>query len=255
MGVVRLLSALLLAAATATGAGAQCTFTANCNYGSPAHRSREHGNATTQAMCCTLCTNRPGCAAGVWDGAKCWYKTAAAVKGGCGHKAGVKGACIPKGVKPGPPPTPPPPPPPPLSCSVNGTAPGAGGGTGPGVALVGDSITYGSGCSEWQYGFVKAMNDTLGSKYDFRDCGVSGYDAVKPSHGEHNHGSYWSSPSYKASLAMKAEVVVVMLGTNDADEWCYSQNSSACPGGTSKNYASDLANVSRTHWQSVLILV
>jgi hypothetical protein len=60
---------------------------------------------------------------------------------------------------------------------------------------------------------------------------------------------------YKQSLAMKPSVVVVMLGTNDADEWCYSQNSSACPGGTSKNYASDLANVSRTHWQSVLILV
>lgn len=43
--------------------------------------------ATTQAECCTLCSNRPGCAAGVFDGTSCWFKTAAAVKGGELHFA------------------------------------------------------------------------------------------------------------------------------------------------------------------------
>ena len=235
-----LLSILALASASTTNAAGQCTFTPNCDYGKG---SRQYGAATTRDECCTLCSNRPGCAAGVWDGNRCWYKTVAQVKGGCQHSAKVKGSCIPKSVKPGPPPAPPPPPIPPLSCSINGT-----GGTGPVVAFVGDSITYGTGCSEWKYGFVKAINDSVGSKYDLRDCGVSGLDAVKPSHGEHGHGSYWSSAQHTESLAMKPEVVVVMLGTNDADEWCYAQNSSACPGGTSKHYASDLQNVSRKHW-------
>ena len=235
-----LLSILALASASTTNAAAQCTFTPNCDYGKG---SRQYGAATTRDECCTLCSNRPGCAAGVWDGNRCWYKTVAQVKHGCQHNAKVKDSCIPKSVKPGPPPAPPPPPIPPLSCSINGT-----GGTGPVVAFVGDSITYGSGCSEWKYGFVKAINDSVGSKYDLRDCGVSGLDAVKPSHGEHGHGSYWSSAQHTESLAMKPEVVVVMLGTNDADEWCYAQNSSACPGGTSKHYASDLQNVSRKHW-------
>lgn len=244
-----LLSIITLTSASTTNAAAQCTFTPNCDYGKG---SRQYGAATTRDECCTLCSNRPGCAAGVWDGNRCWYKTANQVKSGCQHSARVRGSCIPKSVKPGPPPAPPPPPIPPLSCSINGT-----GGTGPVVAFVGDSITYGSGCSEWKYGFVKATNDTVGSKYDLRDCGVSGLDAVKPSHGEHGHGSYWSSAQHTESLAMKPEVVVVMLGTNDADEWCYAQNSSACPGGTSKHYASDLQNVSSNHcqpvqWQSYL---
>ena len=207
----------MLALTACSSAAAQCTFTPNCDYGKG---SREHGNATSRDVCCALCTNRPGCASGVWDGNRCWFKTAEVVKHGCQHSPSVKDACIPKSVKPGPPPTPPPPPPPPLSCSINGTKPETAPGK-PVVALVGDSITYGSGCSDFKYGFAKAMNDTLGSKYDLRDCGVSGLDAVKPGHNEHNHGSYWASVQYKQSLAMKPAVVIVMLGTNDADEWCY----------------------------------
>ena len=67
--------------------------------------------------------------------------------------------------------------------------------------------------------------------------------------------AHWASVQYKQSLALKPDVVIVMLGTNDADEWCYTQNSGACPGGTSKHYASDLHNVSRNRCQSVARLL
>ena len=114
------------------------------------------------------------------------------------------------------------------------------------VAVVGDSITWGFNCHSWGGGFVKVLQDSLGTaKYDVRDCGHNGLDAVKPKDGEIHHRSYWSSSEFKASMAMNASVVIVMLGTNDADEWCLSQNSSACPGGTSKHFATDLQACAR----------
>jgi hypothetical protein len=240
-----LLSAMMLGltAESAASGPSECTFIPNCDYGKG---SRESGLAASRDACCTLCTNRPGCASGVWDGVKCWFKAAGVVKHGCQNSSRAKDACVPKSIKPGPAPTPPPPPPAPLSCPTTPAEPSK-----TLVAMVGDSITYGSGCSEWKYGFVKAMNDTLGGKYDLRDCGVSGLDAVKPRDGERNHKSYWSSAQYKASMEMGPEVVIIMLGTNDADEWCYAQNGSACPGGTSKHYATDLRNVSGNHHLSV----
>ena len=104
----------VLLAIGAIGASASpvdtCTFTPQCDY---SRGSRESAPATTQEQCCTLCQNRGGCAAGVFDGAKCWFKTAGQVKGGCVHSARSKAACVPKSVKPGPPPPPPAPGPPP----------------------------------------------------------------------------------------------------------------------------------------------
>jgi lysophospholipase L1-like esterase len=89
------------------------------------------------------------------------------------------------------------------------------------VSVVGDSITYGYNCNAWQGGFVKVMQDALGSNYAVRDCGVSGTDAVKPNHGEKHpgHPSYWSTSAFKTSMAMNPDVVIIMLGTNDADAW------------------------------------
>eukprot|EP01043_Picozoa_sp_COSAG02_P066835 COSAG02_NODE_10531_length_1920_cov_3.319055_1_plen_227_part_10 len=87
-----------------TSAAAQCTFTPNCDYGKG---SRDASPASSRDECCTLCSNRPGCGAGVWDGTKCWFKTAQQVKSGCQKSARAKDACIPKSIKPGPPPSPP----------------------------------------------------------------------------------------------------------------------------------------------------
>jgi len=88
---------------------AECDFKPNCDYG---HGSRDSGPATTQEECCSLCANRGSCAAGVWDGANCWFKTAADVSGGCQKSDRVKASCVPPSIKPGPAPAPPPPAPP-----------------------------------------------------------------------------------------------------------------------------------------------
>jgi hypothetical protein len=109
MLAVRALMLLSLTAALAASAAAQCTFHAQCDY---ARGSRDSSPAASRDVCCTLCTNRPGCAAGVWDGKSCWFKTVAEVKGGCKTSARAKDSCVPKSVKPGPPPGPPAPPPP-----------------------------------------------------------------------------------------------------------------------------------------------
>lgn len=91
------------------GTTAACNFTANCDYGKG---SRDSAKATTKEQCCSLCQTRSGCAAGVFDGASCWFKTSQEIAHGCSHDPRSKFACVPAGVKPGPPPPPPPPPPP-----------------------------------------------------------------------------------------------------------------------------------------------
>ena len=107
---MRLLPCLLgLAAATLAdaGAGATCTFVPNCDYGKG---SRDSAPATTKEECCTACAQnaKSGCVAGVFDGAKCWFKTAADVSGGCTHSARSKFACLTSlAPKPPAPPTPP----------------------------------------------------------------------------------------------------------------------------------------------------
>ena len=65
---------LLMATAACGMAVAQdaCTFQPNCDYGKG---SRASSLASTQEQCCSLCADRPGCAAGVWDGTNCWFKT------------------------------------------------------------------------------------------------------------------------------------------------------------------------------------
>ena len=61
------------------------------------------------------------------------------------------------------------------------------------VAAVGDSITVGATCHTWAGGFVKVMADVLGDKYDVRDCGLCGHDAVRAGHGNKKHATYWNT--------------------------------------------------------------
>jgi lysophospholipase L1-like esterase len=97
------------------------------------------------------------------------------------------------------------------------------------VVAVGDSITKGFACTghgSWASGYVKILQDILGDdKYDVRDCSVSGTTAVQNKHGNNPkyNPSYWTSKDHKPSLKINADVVIFMLGTNDAGEW-YSVN-------------------------------
>jgi lysophospholipase L1-like esterase len=90
------------------------------------------------------------------------------------------------------------------------------------VVGVGDSITKGFACNTWHSGYMRVLQSKLGDEnYDVRDCGVGGTVAVKNGHGNNpkQHPSYWSHQDHKQSLAMNPDVVIFMLGTNDASEW------------------------------------
>lgn len=87
------------------------------------------------------------------------------------------------------------------------------------VAAVGDSITVGATCGQWHGGYVKILQDVLGEDYDVRDCGVCGHDAVREGHGNVRHKTYWETNNHNNSKMMAPDVVIYMLGTNDADEW------------------------------------
>ena len=56
-------------------ADTECQYLANTDYNKG---EVEHGSASASSPedCCTLCTGRSGCAAGVYHNGKCWFKTA-----------------------------------------------------------------------------------------------------------------------------------------------------------------------------------
>ena len=100
--------------ATTAATAYNCTFTPDCDYS----KGKGVGSATveTKDQCCSLCAARPGCAAGVFDGTTCWFKSSKDIAGGCHKDTRALFACVPQSVKPGPPPPPPPPPPPGPHC-------------------------------------------------------------------------------------------------------------------------------------------
>lgn len=80
------------------------------------------------------------------------------------------------------------------------------------VACVGDSITYGSQVSNWpQNHYPLLLNQLLGESYTVHNYGISGAtllsSADKP---------YIGTKIYPHSIAFEPDVVVIMLGTNDA---------------------------------------
>jgi hypothetical protein len=55
------------------GSTAACTFKPDCDYAKGG--SHDAAKAATKEQCCALCAARSGCAAGVFDGTSCWFKT------------------------------------------------------------------------------------------------------------------------------------------------------------------------------------
>ncbi len=80
------------------------------------------------------------------------------------------------------------------------------------VACVGDSITYGHGISNWQKNNYPAVLDKiLGDDYCAVNFGVSGAAAQSNS-----DQPYVLTKRYRQSLDFKADIVVLMLGSNDS---------------------------------------
>ena len=80
------------------------------------------------------------------------------------------------------------------------------------VACVGDSITYGHGISDWEKNNYPAqLQKLLGEEYHVGNFGSSGA-CVNPNGDQ----PYISREVYQNSLDYEADILVFMLGTNDA---------------------------------------
>jgi acyl-CoA thioesterase-1 len=76
------------------------------------------------------------------------------------------------------------------------------------VACVGDSITYGADIEDRQHDSYPAW---LGAGYDVRNFGHSGATLLKK-----GDLPYVRQKEYDEAVAFKADIVVIMLGTNDS---------------------------------------
>ncbi len=79
------------------------------------------------------------------------------------------------------------------------------------VACIGDSITYGHGIKGWaRNNYPALLQELLGDEYHVANFGESGRtlsaDGDQP---------YWESKQYELSLEYDADIIVIMLGTND----------------------------------------
>ena len=80
------------------------------------------------------------------------------------------------------------------------------------VACVGDSITYGHGITGWPVNtYPYVLQKLLGKSYHVNNFGASGRSV-------HNDTDrpYRKEPHYEKSLAYHADIVIFMMGTNDA---------------------------------------
>ena len=78
---------------------------------------------------------------------------------------------------------------------------------------MGDSITAGVHSSGAAHTYPSQLQDLLGDKYAVTNLGACGSTMLK-----HGNSPYWQRPQYKALTEAKWDVVVIMLGTNDAKD-------------------------------------
>ncbi|MGJ8643315.1 MAG: GDSL-type esterase/lipase family protein [Luteolibacter sp.] len=78
------------------------------------------------------------------------------------------------------------------------------------VACVGDSITEGAGAPKGE-SYPSQLQRMLGDSWEVLNFGVGGRTLMKT-----GDRPYWDEDAYKEALRSKADVVIVMLGTNDS---------------------------------------
>ena len=80
------------------------------------------------------------------------------------------------------------------------------------VACIGDSITYGHGVSDWKKNnYPAVLQQLLGEKYHVANFGSSGA-CVNPEGDQ----PYVGREIYQEALAYEADIIIFMMGTNDA---------------------------------------
>jgi acyl-CoA thioesterase-1 len=82
------------------------------------------------------------------------------------------------------------------------------------IACVGDSITYGALIrNRKERCYPAQLEKLLGNQYSVRNFGVNGHTLQKSA-----NRPYWEHKHFKASSEFGAEIVLIMLGTNDSTE-------------------------------------
>ena len=84
------------------------------------------------------------------------------------------------------------------------------------VACVGDSITAGylSSCG---LNYPNQLQAALGAQYAVTNYGVGGRTMLREAHlPSGDRSSYWNTTEYAAALSSDSDIVILMLGTNDA---------------------------------------
>ena len=81
------------------------------------------------------------------------------------------------------------------------------------MACVGDSITAGVHASSGNMTYPAQLQAKLGSKYVVTNLGACGSTMLKA-----GDSPFWKRPQYSALTASKWDIVVIMLGTNDAKD-------------------------------------
>eukprot|EP01052_Picozoa_sp_SAG31_P045702 SAG31_NODE_8455_length_1447_cov_2.009644_2_plen_235_part_00 len=85
-------------------------------------------------------------------------------------------------------------------------------------ALCGVWKQYLSSCG---LNYPNQLQQMLGQSYKVTNYGVGGQTMLKPSHQVGREASYWNRVQYQQVLNSSANIIVLMLGTNDAktDRW------------------------------------
>ncbi len=80
------------------------------------------------------------------------------------------------------------------------------------VACVGDSITYGFGIENWpENNYPAILQNLLGDNYHVENFGVNGCNV-----GRKTDSPYFTTKTYLNSLEYKADILILMLGSNDS---------------------------------------
>ena len=86
------------------------------------------------------------------------------------------------------------------------------------IVTVGNSITDGYGSSSRETAWPGYLTRLLGRSHSVLNCGVSGTTMSRDA-----DNSYWNTGSYTEAKNAKPEILIIALGTNDADPWRWRQ--------------------------------